>query len=719
MPKIVTIKDPGSLNVPAQKKLARTSDGVLWATYHRSDGTHNQIYVSYSDDEGDTWTEEQVSDNSSAAQDRSCIAIDSNDDIHVAWRGAGVGTYTTKNQVQYAKRDSEADPGEEWDTQELVTDVDGTQSTLTMAICSDNNIHLTWSGQGTGSDTSNYDIHYRKKTSTWQSVELITDGSNAQFNSNIAIDSDDNIHLVWNGRGYDDYTAQNQILYRKRTTTWGTLVQLTNIDASQTRPSIAIDSDDNIHVVWRGAGWGTYTARVSILYREYDGSWQDTEILHNVDYGFNANPSVAIDKDDNLYVVWDGRGLGSNPNTGNIYLRKRTDSWQNIVLITDEDTTRRYPSPVYANNDKSIPASGFAMAAEIPAGVATYYGSDDLWWESGPRVSTKPATNPTQRSVTLNGELDSIGEEDDVDVFFRYRKGTEGDWIETDKQPVLEAGTFDQDLDDLDSNSLYQFKAVVEWDGGEEEAEGSVLDFTTYAIGGTCTLGGTGVEGAVVRLKPQDRPIIYSGDAEITGDSVDVVINEIFLETSYLVFSNTSTNSSNNIERSICTGEILNSTTLRFKKQPGNTTGTLNIKWQVVELGSLGKVQQKTGTLSELTETLTLDEEFNRDTTFIICRSVGSDTTTAQRFMITAELHETDNDKIVISKDIVTNAGNYVIQVVDLKGEETTTDSNGRYAFGFDNEKYLDDKYEVTVEYKDGETKYNAKSLWDVDPTDL
>ncbi len=156
------------------------------------------------------------------------------------------------------------------------------------------------------------------------------------------------------------------------------------------------------------------------------------------------------------------------------------------LTMTGLDMNTTYYVRAYAKN-----SAGYSYGDEVSFKTLT-----------DPIVSTKPATNLTQRSVTLNGELDEYGDLEEADnVFFRYRKGTEGAWIETDKQPVSEAGTFDQDLDNLDSNSLYQFKAVVEWeDEGTQESEGEIETFTTYAIGGICTLSGSPVSGAKLYL---------------------------------------------------------------------------------------------------------------------------------------------------------------------------------------------------------------------------
>jgi len=88
-----------------------------------------------------------------------------------------------------------------------------------------------------------------------------------------------------------------------------------------------------------------------------------------------------------------------------------------------------------------------------------------------PQVSTLDATGVSGDTATLNGEITSLGDEASVDVFFRYRVQN-GEWVETEeKQTISEAGTFNEDIINLQSNENYEYKAVVEWNGYEDTGE--------------------------------------------------------------------------------------------------------------------------------------------------------------------------------------------------------------------------------------------------------
>ncbi|MCD6143602.1 BNR-4 repeat-containing protein, partial [Thermococcus sp.] len=154
-----------------------------------------------------------------------------------------------------------------------------------IAIDGNDNVHVVWRGTGWGTNTGYHNIQYRKRTSTgWQSQEAVTDKDADQVNPSIAIDSDGNVHVVWFGKGWGANTTNWNLQYRKKTSSgWKPREAITDKNADQTHPVIAIDKDDNVHVVWRGLGWGTNTGYYNIQYRKRTSSgWQTREGLTDV-----------------------------------------------------------------------------------------------------------------------------------------------------------------------------------------------------------------------------------------------------------------------------------------------------------------------------------------------------------------------------------------------------------------------------------------------------
>jgi len=398
---IYTVKTGTLSDSTAENKrnLARKSNGDLWCTYHRSDGTAVQIYCAYSTDGGQTWTEEQVTNNlfGGYGQWYPAIAIDSADNIHVVWYGDGWGTDTWNLNIQYRKRTTS------WQTQEAVTtDVTNDQIYPSIAIDSSNNVHVVWLGYGWGTNTNYANLQYRKRTTVWQDQEAITDMNDEQSFPSIAIDSSNNVHVIWFGRGWGTYTNRWNIQYRKRTTSWQTQEAVTDKNGWQWEPSIAIDSNNNVHVVWYGGE--TPSSIGNIQYRKRTTSWQTQEAVTDK----NAEqycPSIAIDVSNNVHVVWDGYGWGVNTSSDNIQYREKTTSWQTQVGITDRAYTQGYPSLIWASYPTvdglktNIPKTGYAFvwSGQDATGYnVEYFASDDLSWETArhhrhhPTIPTEP-----------------------------------------------------------------------------------------------------------------------------------------------------------------------------------------------------------------------------------------------------------------------------------------------------------------------------------------
>ena len=140
------------------RKLARTADGLLHAVYIRSDGTHDQVYYSYSSNDGQSWVEEQIT-TASRNHDYPVIATDANNSIHLAWvhcqEPAGFGKTCI---VQYRLKTSAG-----WQPVEDV--LTGYLHAPAMAIDSQNNVHLVVRGYSPGAYNCDY-LKYTKRTAS-------------------------------------------------------------------------------------------------------------------------------------------------------------------------------------------------------------------------------------------------------------------------------------------------------------------------------------------------------------------------------------------------------------------------------------------------------------------------------------------------------------------------------------------------------------------------
>ena len=112
-------------------------------------------------------------------------------------------------------------------------------------------------------------------------------------------------------------------------------------------------------------------------------------------------------------------------------------------------------------------------------------------------VNVLVATDIEYDSATLRCRIDGLMGWLSADVYFQYREVGEADWISTTPQTITEAGILSVGITGLDAGTEYEYRPVIEWDGGVESAEGWTLTFTSLLA--PPVLQGVYTEG-VIRL---------------------------------------------------------------------------------------------------------------------------------------------------------------------------------------------------------------------------
>jgi len=335
---VVTSEDAEATRYNSQRKLARLSDGTLYAIYHKRLAGVYQIYVKKSIDDGVTWTDETristLAGMETREQNKPAIAVDSNDHLHAVWYGK-TGTYFQIWHAEYT--DAWQDPVR---VSTLVTMNSDHQAYPSIAVDSSDHLHVVWRGQ-----TSDYDIYqiwYAEYTDAWQdpiriSTALGMDLYHQHGSPAIAVDSNDHLHAVWHGYA-TGYTLSYQIWYAEYTDAWQDPIRISTTAGmgsyAQTYPSIAVDSSDHLHVVWGGKDT-EYDSFNVIWYAEYTDAWQPPIKISTLaimdNYG-QGDPSIAVDTSDNLHVVWWGKAIGY-ADENKVWYAVYTDSWADPVCL--------------------------------------------------------------------------------------------------------------------------------------------------------------------------------------------------------------------------------------------------------------------------------------------------------------------------------------------------------------------------------------------------
>lgn len=205
---------------------------------------------------------------------------------------------------------------------------------------------------------SDYDPETSFNISFSRPNQKVDDGSARSWSSDIAVDGNDVIHIVWS----DNRTGNYGIYYSRSTDEGASWSSSTRIDsgisgANSHTPSIAIDRtggafDNRIYVAWQESSMAggihifvahsfnsglTWSAPVRA-----DTAPQDTMC---------REPDVAVDSSGNVYIAWFDRRA---PSYNHIFVSKSTDGGFNFepeVQISTQDATNVFPS-VTAAGDK-------------------------------------------------------------------------------------------------------------------------------------------------------------------------------------------------------------------------------------------------------------------------------------------------------------------------------------------------------------------------------
>ena len=251
-----------------------------------------EIFYKKSTDSGTTWSYTKKLTENSGFSEHANIAIDSNDVIYVVYYDDTPG-----NDEIFCLRSKDA--GNTWLKSKRITWNAGASRDPVIAIDSTDNIHLAWGDESPG----NYEVFYRMSTdygATWVNNKRLTWNSDYSGKPGIALDSGGGIHIVYG----DNTFGSTEILYKKSTdggVSWSGK-RLTWNAGSSTNQVIAVDSNAYIHVVWEDSSpgnWEIYHARS----QDGGMSWSKTRLTWNIGDSSNPCIAVQ-DLNQFIHVLW-------------------------------------------------------------------------------------------------------------------------------------------------------------------------------------------------------------------------------------------------------------------------------------------------------------------------------------------------------------------------------------------------------------------------------
>jgi len=306
-----------------------TDTEIMYATYTDSTGWSNVTIISDGLN-GIYWNDDFSVDPS--------IAIDSRDKVHVVWEDGTNGVWGIDVEIMYATYTDSSG----WSTVKIVSDGyggsywnDGYSENPAIAVDSSDKVHVVWQDPTDGVWGTDTEIMYAMYTTAtgWSNVTIISEGYDGiywniagSYDPAIAVDSSDKVHVVWEDNTDGAWGTDYEIMYTVYNSATGwSLARIISDgyngsywnDGHSLDPAIAVDSSDEVHVVWKDYTDGVWGIDDEIMYANFTklNNWSNITVLsdgYNGDYwntGVSANPTIAISINQ-VHVVWEDNTNG-------------------------------------------------------------------------------------------------------------------------------------------------------------------------------------------------------------------------------------------------------------------------------------------------------------------------------------------------------------------------------------------------------------------------
>lgn len=266
---------------------------VVWTEYIGSSSS-GDIFYKNSLDSGNTWSPTQRLTWSSDDSRYPAASVDSSGNLYVSWREDISGN----NMEIYLKKSTNS--GTNWGAIKRLTWNSGDSASPQIATDSSNNVHIVWNDNSSG----NYEIMYKKSTNggaNWSASQRLTWNTGHSTLPFIAAGSGSIIYIVWN----DNVSGNHEIYFKKSTNSgnnWSSPGRLTWNSGDSSAPVITVDSSGNLHLVWEDQTPG----KCEIFYKKSTNtgtSWSAVQRL-TWNSGWSEVPFAAVDSTGYVHVLW-------------------------------------------------------------------------------------------------------------------------------------------------------------------------------------------------------------------------------------------------------------------------------------------------------------------------------------------------------------------------------------------------------------------------------
>lgn len=322
------------------------------------------------------------------------LIIDLNDSLHAFWQACNDVEQVV--EIVHSQK-----PGAEWSPPEIVSD-DPTHSEwgFFAAVDGINILHLVWNhcdDEGYGTCLIFHEsLYYAQKLpgTAWSAPRQIAPARyrietfNYLGKSSLIVDADDTVHLI------GDYGNGNAIfyMYKPSGSQWSSPEIIPGSHRLSRSPSMAISDLGIVHVSWL-----CYPSGICYANRQ-DGVWSSATNISG-SYGGNG-PHVALDHQENVHVVWSHASVG---NYGVGYnMRTAAGVWLTPTIVLTNTPSGGCPRDLLVDNNDTLHLAVQAMPLNDL--------STDIWymvkllgssWSSPVNLSNSPGIDSDDEELRI------------------------------------------------------------------------------------------------------------------------------------------------------------------------------------------------------------------------------------------------------------------------------------------------------------------------------
>jgi len=251
-----------------------------------------------------------------------------------------------------------------WSKDVRLTNASGYSQMPTVAIGSDNVCYLVWQDNRNG---INYNLFFRKSLDcglTWrQEKQIVTKPHNSKHPS-LGIDDDGTLNLVWSYKGWISSEGGAEIMYKRSVDNgdhWSNETRLTHAKEDSFRPRIAV-YHQILHVVWYDNRDGNF----EIYYKKSEDNgehWNEDVKLTNSS-GISKLVSICVDSIGNIHLVW---------------LEQQNGDRYSIYYMKGMNDGREWSTPKLLSSEGSVDIAAGAAKIVVDSHDALHV----VWSDSG------------------------------------------------------------------------------------------------------------------------------------------------------------------------------------------------------------------------------------------------------------------------------------------------------------------------------------------------